>query len=309
MKERIDSVTGDIERTSLRFVTGLLRSRLDRVRWQSLALGLILLGLAYGLLSAYLPPAVDWHYYFYPAARSWREPWDVPARLHNPPWLAFLLAPFGLLPEAQARAAFVLLSLVMLMDAARTIGAGRAGTIAALLAPPVLSNIANGQIDVLPLWGSTLGLRALRHNNPWLLSLGLLLVSTKPQVAGPVGVLLWLQSKHRTRSLVLPVAATVLSFIVYGWWIPRWQPVSLDVGWNVSVWPWGIPVGVILVSVAYVHRSHILAYLSTPFLSPYLAVYSLVGMSTASLSAIPDWLALPLLVFSWWLFIAFRRYR
>jgi hypothetical protein len=256
---------------------------------------------------AYLPPAVDWHWFFYPVARSWREPYRVTGLFHNPPWLAFLLAPFGLLPEAHARAAFSLLSLIMLIDAARAMGAGRMGIVAAMLAPPTMSTLANGQTDIVALWGSVLGLRALERSNPWLLSLGLLLVSTKPQVAAPVGLLLWLQSKDKIRPLILPVAAVALSFVIYGWWPAEWQPVPLDVDWNIAVWPWGLVVGILLVAVAYALKSHIIAYVSTPLLSPYLAGHSLVGMSTAGLSAIPAPFAFPL-VLLWWLLhlIAFR---
>jgi hypothetical protein len=306
MNERFYSGAGDRQRQGTQFVGRLIRLRLERREWQRLALSLIVLGVAYGLFVAYLPPAVDWHWFFYPIARSWREPYRVTGLFHNPPWLAFLLAPFGLLPEAHARAAFALASLAMLIDSARALGAGRAGTVAAILAPPVMSTLANGQVDLLALWGSTLGLRALERDDPWLLSLGLLLISIKPQVAAPVGLLLWLQSKDRIRPLILPAAVIALSFVVYGWWPAEWEPVSLDVDWNISVWPRGLPLGILLIAIAYAFRSHPLAYLSTPLLSPYLAGHSLVGMSTAGLSAIPDVFALPLVLLWWVLIIAFR---
>jgi hypothetical protein len=307
MDEQLCSGARKKQRIGTQFIRRLMTFRLERREWQELAVGLALLGVAYGLFAAYLPPAVDWHQFFYPAARSWREPCDVSTLLHNPPWLAFLLAPFGLLPEAHARAAFAVISLAMLIDAARIMGAGRTGIVAAMLAPPVMSTFANGQVDILALWGGVLGLRALRWNAPWLLSLGLLLISTKPQVAAPVGLLLWLQSKDKIRPLVLPVAAVALSFVIYGWWPAEWQPVPLDVDWNIAVWPWGLVVGISLVAVACALKSHTIAYVSTPLLSPYLAGHSLVGMSTAGLSAIPAPFALPL-VLLWWLLhlIAFR---
>jgi hypothetical protein len=300
MDEQLYSSTEGKQRPGTPLIRRLMAFRLERGEWQELVLGLALLGIAYGLFVACLPPALDWHFFFYPVARSWREPYRVTGLFHNPPWLAFLLAPFGLLPETHARAAFVLVSLAMLIDTARTLGAGRTGTVATILAPPAMSTLANGQIDILALWGSTLGLRALKRGNPWLLSLGLLLISTKPQVAAPVGLLLWLQSKDKIRPLILPAAAVALSFVIYGWWPAEWEPVSLDVIWNVSAWPWGLVAGIVLFAAAYALRSHITAYLSTPLLSPYLAGHSLVGMSTAGLSAIPAHLAFPLL-FLWWL--------
>ena len=307
MDEHLYSGARKEQRLGTRSVQRLIRVKLERSKWQELALCLILFGITYGLFVAYLPPAVDWHWFFYPAARSWREPYRVTGLFHNPPWLAFLLAPFGLLPEVHARAAFALVSLAMLVDAAHTLGASRAGTVAAILAPPVVSTLANGQVDILALWGSTLGLRALRQHNSWLLSLGLLLVSIKPQIAAPVGLLLWLRSKDKIRPLVLPVAAVALSFVIYGWWPAEWQPVPLDVDWNIAVWPWGLVVGISLVAVACALKSHTIAYVSTPLLSPYLAGHSLVGMSTAGLSAIPAPFTLPL-VLLWWLLhlIAFR---
>jgi hypothetical protein len=277
--------------------------RLEQRRVEEYVLVGVLMVLVYALLVAFLPAAVDWQHTFLPAARSWRDPYSVTdGHFHNPPWVLLFLIPFGLAPEAYGWAAFVLISLLLILDSARALHASKVGSIAAVLAPPVLAMVANGQIDALALWGAAIGIRARESENPWLLSLGLLLMSVKPQVAGVLGLLLWLQSRDKIRPLIFPVGALFLSFLMYGWWPASWNPVPTQVSWNISIWPWGIPMGILMGVVAYQYESEVPAFLATPFLVPYLALHSLVGVSTLFVSKVSGRLALAF-VLVWWLLL------
>jgi hypothetical protein len=274
---------------------------LGRDKIKEYLIAALLLGLVYGLLVVFLPVALDWHCFFWPAAHHWRDPYAVTGGyFHNPPWLVFFLIPFGLVPEVYGWAAFVLASFLILIDTARALGATKGGTIVALFTPPALSTIANGQIDILVLWGVALGIRAREHENPWLLSLGLLLISIKPQVAGMVGLLLWLDSKDKFRPLILPFFVAILSFVMYGWWPAKWNPVEADVSWNISAWPWGIPAGALLAIVAYKYRSELVAFWATLLVVPYLAAHSLVGAATATVSKLSMTSSI-VVVAIWWL--------
>ena len=101
---------------------------LGRDKIKEYLIAALLLGIVYGLLVVFLPVAIDWRYFFWPAAHYWRDPYAVTGGyFHNPPWLVFFLIPFGLVPEVYGWAAFVLVSFLILVDTARALGATKGG--------------------------------------------------------------------------------------------------------------------------------------------------------------------------------------
>lgn len=130
-----------------------------------------------------------------------------------PPQTAFLFAPFGALPLGVGVAllhAFVLVAaaaaLVLAARAMRLAGARLAfGLTLAALSQPFVITVRNGQLTGVVLAGMVLAYLGIRDRRPWLLGLGVALVSVKPHIAIAfgLGALGYLLLKRDWRSLAV----------------------------------------------------------------------------------------------------------
>jgi hypothetical protein len=108
---------------------------------------------------------------------------------------------------------------------------------------------------------------AVRHHRPWLLSVAMILVSTKPvNVALPLLVVLWpvrhWSARDHGKWLAMPVLAILTSFPLFGWdWPIRWwanfQASPPPEAWRSTLWrglgmlnlsPWLGVAGLLLAS-------------------------------------------------------------
>jgi len=140
-----------------------------------------------GAMSLVLPPAVDWHSVFRPAARrllSGQSPYEVEG-FFNAPWALLPLIPLALVPENIGRAMLALLNLVIFGHVARRMGAKLLAISFLLVSPPVLHGILNGNLDWLVALGFVLPPQ-----------IGLFFIIIKPQVGIGVG-LYWLVEAWR----------------------------------------------------------------------------------------------------------------
>ncbi|MBK8987881.1 MAG: hypothetical protein IPM39_17735 [Chloroflexi bacterium] len=243
--------------------------------------GLLALVLVF-LLAAWLPPAVDWHLYFRPAAQELlhgRSPYTVEG-FPSPPWALLPMLPLALLPEHVGRALFFVLSLGAFVYAAYRLGASATTMLFFLLSPPVLHSLLNGNEDSLVLLGFVLP--------P---PVGLLFLSIKPQMGAGVA-LFWLVEAWREGKLLAvaktftPVAmAWLASFLLFGLWPLRWQQ-EIDQWWNASAWPLSIPVGLALLVAAMRLRRKEFAMAAAPCLSPYVLLHAWAG-ALAALMTLP----------------------
>jgi hypothetical protein len=230
-----------------------------------------------GLLSIYLPPAVDWESAYYPAARQLllgRNPYDVYG-YYNAPWALLPILPLVILTADIGRAAFMLLSLAGFSYAACKLGARPIALGTFLLSPPVMHCLLNASLDWMPLVGFVLPPR-----------LGLFLVVVKPQVGATVA-LFWLVEAWRQGGLrqvvrvFWPVSlAFVLSFVIFGLWPFRAERL-VGLWWNASLWPASIPVGLGLFAAALRTRNLRFAMGAAPCLSPYVLLHSWSGALAA----------------------------
>jgi len=147
-------------------------------------------------------------------------------------------------------------------------GGNRWSVLLALTSAPFLSLLVNGNMDWLPM-------AAFLLPAEW----GLAVLLSKPQV-GLLAGLVWFRRAKRKILLLLPAAGLVLlSFAVWGWWVPHMfgqaGPGGRAVGpWNVSPFPWLVPVGLALLYFAWKRDDELLAVTATLCLVPYFAVYS-----------------------------------
>lgn len=222
---------------------------------------------------------LDWYDVYYPAIQTF-DPHSV-FGYFNPPWLAWILSPLGLLTAVDAHVLWIVLILLLTVRCVYALGGGALAVVLTVISPGFLVTIMNGQVDVLVLLGLALG--------SWLL------VLVKPQVAG----MAVLYDVFKGRIDWASIAVAVVSAVVFVLFLSR--PSSAGPAWGVSIapWPWGLPLGALLFGWALFRRDKWLAALSTFFFAPYLSgssliVYSAIGTSrygklTAVLFAAAIW--------------------
>lgn len=199
-----------------------------------------------------------------------RDPFELPS-FNNPPWTAWLMAPFGIPPVPVA----VLLQLLIYFPALALI-VYRFGGGPGALGVALTSFVAF--------------LAAVELNVDWLVCLGLLvpaawsgpLLLVKPQLA--LGA--WLGYPPRKLLAAGLVAAVVggLSLLIWGWWPPliversAWvtgqmynmAPMAL-LGWYIA-----LPIAALLGWFAFRRRDPVLGIFAWLFVVPYIAPYSLL---------------------------------
>lgn len=101
-------------------------------------------------------------------------------------------------------------------------------------------------------------------------SFGVLAAMLKPQLGFVIAAVLLLDL-WRVRRL----RAVLLAIVIIGVYVAsyaagmRWENLTQTV-WNISPWPYAIPIGLVLAAYAIIKRSRFSALAATPFLSPYL---------------------------------------
>ncbi|NPA07322.1 MAG: hypothetical protein GXO54_07995 [Chloroflexi bacterium] len=220
-----------------------------------------------------LPPGIDWHETYYPAARAvlaGRSPYEV-AGFRIAPWAIVPFLPLGLLPEDWGRAAYFVLSLFAYAWLAWRLGA-RGWTLAlALLAPPVWHGLLNANIDWLPMLGFVLPPR-------W----GLFFLVIKPQVGIGLTLYWFIQAVRqggwrRVLHDFGPVSLALgLSVLLFGPWPLRFQ-APLTFWWNASLWPASLPIGLALLTHSVRTQEPRWAMVAGPFFAPYILFHSWVA--------------------------------
>jgi hypothetical protein len=254
--------------------------------WKVVGVGLLLAAILTVGFALYLPPGVDWQATFRPAVRSWQAPYEG-SLFTNPPW-ALLLLPHGLLSLSLSNAINLTLNFVVLALVVRRFGGGPVALALVFTSPFILDLARTNNIDWIPAL-------ALLVPPAW----GLLLLSVKPQAIGMVALIWWKQQGYALRMVIPTVVAVVLSFVVYGLWVTRAEGLQGGTGlWNIAPFPFGLPLGAYLFYRAWHHTdpddSIALAAVSTMFLTPYVAPYSLnvlmaLGASRFKRQAIIVW--------------------
>ena len=272
---------------------------LDRTRVEGAVLGLVaLVAVGVVMTAAYLPSAIDWDRHYAPAARALaagRSPY-VDTGFVNPPWTLLPLLPFTADVTAGRAGLFVLSRVVYALVAMCADPSGRtdASPVALglfLVSPTVLHTLLNGNVEWLVLLGLLLPPR-------W----GLFLVLIKPQVGA--GVALWWSVEswreggwRQVVKTVWPVtAALVGSVVVFGLW-PLRAAGHPEQGWNASLWPWSLPLGLGLLAYGVLKRDMRAALGAAPFCSPYVLLHAWTG----AVLALVGWTwALALVVVGLW---------
>lgn len=256
-------------------------------RLEQLFLGIIIaLGLLAIIVGAarFLPYGVDWSRTIRPACLAMlqgRSPFESVSYFGFAPWAMIPLLPMSLFPENIGRAILFVASLMAFTYSTWKLGAKPVAAAAFLFSPPVVHSLLNANLDCLPLVGFTLP--------P---AIGLFFISVKPQM-GSVVALFWLVQTWRNGGLwkVIRVFSPfgivfLLSLLLYGFWPLHFREIQVvSQGWNASLWPVSIPVGLALTVAAFRRREIRFAMAASPCLSPYVLLHAWSG-ALASLSAL-----------------------
>ncbi len=214
---------------------------------------------------------VDWNIAFYPAARlllQGHNPYWIPF-FHNPIWALIPLIPFALLGHSLGGALLFFFSLFTYAFVAYHFKGKPVALVALLLSPLVFYNQFLGNIDSLVLWGLLLP--------P---PVGLFFIAIKPQIGIGIALYLayavWLEGGWRKLlwSFAPVTVALTISFLLFGNWVVSTSENVISANWNLSLFPWSIPIGLLLLFVAFRRRRVTVSLSASPFLAPYLSLGS-----------------------------------
>jgi hypothetical protein len=222
-----------------------------------------------------IPFAGEFHD-FYTAGRalaSGQSPYSI-ARYYNPIWVAALFAPLSLLPEQLAWRLYCGVSLAAYFMLLAKFAANKRILIATCLSPFIVLAIINGNLEWLVLIGFVLPIQ-----------FGVWLMLMKPQmVIALIPFLAWRMLREQGVKRVLlvfgPPGAALLLSLALGMRAP--DPATVA-GWNVSLWPIGIVVGLALLIAAFKRSDQALALAAGPFLSPYTSITSYAALLPAAM--------------------------
>ncbi len=240
---------------------------------------LLLLTFVFWLFVVYFmkPDGGDWWLLFSQA--DILDPYAT-RRFISPPFIPVLVSPFKLFGSwslAVMMALTATLAAALVRDAHGKIDLFSLAAV--YTSYPFMALIHTGQIEWIPLLGLATG--------GWL---GAALIAMKPQAGLLAGLVWFIRSDQKLAYITMAVGLLSVSFLIWGNWpasmlanmaeIPdtkRWPGIM-----GVSIWPWGIPIGVALlvdaIRQAGLRNATVLAILATLMLTPYFNVQSMVGL-------------------------------
>jgi hypothetical protein len=243
----------------------------------------------------YLPGGLDWSKYTQPAALELlhgRSPYNIPG-FYNPFWVLLPLLPLSLMPTKIGVAVLFVSGLLAYAYVAYRLGAKPMTILFLLFSFPIMAGLYNGQIEWLALLGLVLP-------KP----IGLFFLLSKPQIGLGIA-LFWFAEALRQGGwreavrVFAPVSSAIaFSFLLFGLW-PSHGIHRINLGLNVSLWPYGIPIGLALLIIALRQRKLAPAMIASPLLSPYLVPHSwsivlfglLPGQALVVIASMGSWLA------------------
>ena len=216
-----------------------------------------------------MPGAADWDNVFLPAILILLQagnPYSVPG-FYNPPYALLPLIPFALLPYDLGRIVLLLVSLLVFAFTLYRLGAKPIPLALILLTPFALDSLFWGNLEWITLLGLTI--------NP---AYGLILLAIKPQMTWGIILFLLVESTIKRGwwngfiKTIIPVTLVfTISIILFGWFPLRWISYSGEASINISLFPYSVPLGIVLMLQSF--RTHRFEYAlaASPMLMPTLS--------------------------------------
>jgi len=249
----------------------------------------------------YLPYSIDWETVFRPAAlaiSSGHSPYQVD-EFFAAPWGLLALIPVAHLAHDFGRGVYFVLTAAAYAWVAYRLGARSIALVAFLVSPPVLHGYLTGNIDWLVLLGLAFPPQV-----------GLLFVMIKPQIGAGIAIF-WLVEAWRSGGIRRVIhdfwpltLLSLFSLAIFGLWPLRsMQLVEVPKNFNMSLWPWGLPLGLLLLAAGIYKRERRFAISASRFLSPHVVFHSYVVVLAGIL---PSTRFTILAVLGLWIWVAVR---
>jgi hypothetical protein len=228
----------------------------------------------------------DWMDYFRPAASNWLQPYRP--SIFNPPWLFLLLHPLALLPARLGVGLLMMASVIIVMAYVKS----PAKVIAVICSAPMIALLTLGQIDALPLLGMAI------PNG-----LGLPLILIKPQGTFLAGL-----RRLNRWSIAVVLLVSAISVLIWGfWWLNMDGTVPLGRSHDVSLFPYTIGVGAVLLYLGIKRGSDALLCWASLCFSPYFMITSALAAVSASVKETEDWKWWAAVVLGSWVYLLVAR--
>ena len=209
--------------------------------------------------------------------------------LANPPWITWVLYPFSFFPVGLSFAIWITLTIVVSAWCIFKLGGDLYVVLLSLCSPAFARVFIQGQIEVIPLLGFTLMMVSPRMVGK---TVGYLLLAIKPHVLGLGAIIAWLKLDNRGKLIVLCAALVLLlvTILLYGNWMSSALATLVAAGQSpvgIHIWPYGLPLGLILFATSLKRQNTKLAGLSTIFFVPYIGPHSLFAYVAVLFTMIP----------------------
>ena len=200
----------------------------------------------------------------------------------NPPWILLPLLPIALLSPALGCAVMYVLNFFSYLFVTLKLRTNFWLIIPFIFLSGMIVNSSNGNIE---------GILALGFILPP--QIGLFFVLAKPQMGVAVAIFWAVESWRmggfqKTVRVFLPVGiAYIVSFLLFGFWI-KGSLQTVEVWWNASIFPKGVPLGLFLLAMAIWKREIKFAIAASPFFAPYLTWHTWAIVWLGLLSLFPQ---------------------
>lgn len=209
----------------------------------------------------------DWRHVFRPAILNMLHggsPYSI-QYFYSPPWVSLILLPLAFAPVGVGMAVLYVLNIFCFVFVAAKFKMNLLALAAFFLFSGMIAGSYNANIEGIVLLGALMP--------P---SFGLFFLLLKPQFALGIAIFIIAETVRvfgwiRLVLVVTPVSlAFLLSFMLYGCWPLQSSLDVIDQWWNASIFPYGLPLGILSLGWSLWKRDIRFAMLSSPFFSPYL---------------------------------------
>jgi len=220
-----------------------------------------------------------------PSLQNWRAPWEEGTPLF--PWATLILMPLRFFTSRMATAILNSLSVVLIALLIKRYDGNVLFTIPVMLSPFGYWLFATGQTDAVVL------------ASIFLPSGFDLLLFWKPQV---IAQAFWVRGLAQPKIyLISSIALFAVSLLIWGFWpkdiLQFGQEQLIGGWWNRSLWPYGIPMGLLMIYWSLKKKDDGYGVIASPLLFPYVNGPSYIGLVAVVAAKWPKFFGLCIAIF------------